>query len=131
MELSQQSQVAVDQRIPSGANGFDPMGRPWSDVNCPDEVLQMFMTISAGQRGKRSSQSGSELTDYFLILSFLHGSRDPSGRGYPNCGILIRHHEGCKHMTCDGSITMRYQGITATYGIEDTVVRSRKTPGRS
>ncbi len=33
------------------------MGRPWSDVNCPYEGLEMFMTISTGWYGRRSSHS--------------------------------------------------------------------------
>ena len=51
-------------------------------------------------------------------------------RGCPKCGMLINHDDGCKHMLCYGSTTMRHQSITAMHDIEDTV-RSRKTPGRS
>ncbi len=42
----------------------------------------------------------------------------------PNRGILISYDDGCKHMICYGNTTMRYQVITVTHGIEDTVVRS-------
>ncbi len=60
-----------------------------------------------------------------LTLSFLPGLRCPSMRGCPNCGMLINHDDGCKHMICYGSTTMRHQSITAMHDIEDPV-RSRR-----
>ncbi len=32
----------------------------------------------------------------------IYGMRCPSVRGCPNCGILINHKDGCKHMICKG-----------------------------
>ena len=38
-----------------------------------------------------------------LLLSLrMYGSRVPSVRACPNCGMLINHTGGCKHITCEG-----------------------------
>ena len=141
-------------------------------MDCPGEGLQMFMKISVGGSGRRSSHSTAQETrtlpatgngntkerhmlqksgnlreermalayhqllfaarfmrvrlrvhGSFLTLPFLHGSRCSSVRGCQSFGILISHEDGCKHMICDGSTTMRYQVIPMMHGIEDTVVR--------
>ena len=51
-----------------------------------------------------------------LLQQRIYGSRVPSVRGCPNCGILTSHTEGCKHMNCQGCghTKLMHQSVTVT-----------------
>ncbi len=38
------------------------MSRPWSDVDCPYKVLQVFMTVSAGEEQVHQEQRQQQRT---------------------------------------------------------------------
>ena len=50
-----------------------------------------------------------------LLRQRIYGSRVPSVRGCPHCGILINHTDGCKHMVCEGCghTKLMHQSVTA------------------